>query len=75
MALTHAERGRLGATATNTAQTAEQRSASASRAARARHSIDAYVAALVRRAPELTAGQVEQLRQVIASAPAGGASR
>jgi hypothetical protein len=49
--------------------TPEQRTERASKAARARNSLDCYVKQVVDRAPELTPEQVAKLRTILA--PAG----
>lgn len=52
--------------ATSTTQSAEWRRERARKGAAARHSLDTYVNALVRRAPELTPEQIAKLRPILA---------
>lgn len=45
--------------------TTEERNAEMSKRAKSRHSLDAYIASIVRRAPELTPAQIQRLRDVL----------
>lgn len=48
--------------------TDEQVTENKRKAARARHSLDTYINSIVRRAPELTAEQLDKLRPLLAGA-------
>jgi len=45
--------------------TTAERNAEMSRRAKARHSLDAYIRSIVRRAPDLTPDQVQRLRDAL----------